>query len=111
MKRVVVTEIEMINALGLDKDSSFKAICEGKTGVKKITSFDVSDFPVQIAAEITDFDPLSVMDAKEVKKVDRFIKASRKTPDTALIFSETRCTAAAVLTTDRKRTTDRKSVV
>ena len=74
MKRVVVTGIGMINALGLDKDSSFKAICDGKTGVKKITLFDTSDFPVQIAAEITDFDPSSVMDGKEIKKVDRFIQ-------------------------------------
>ena len=68
----------MINALGLDKESSFKAICEGKTGVKRITSFDVSEFPVQIAAEITDFDPLTVMDGKEVKKVDRFIQLGIK---------------------------------
>ena len=74
MKRVVVTGIGMINALGHDKESSFKAICEGKTGVKEITSFDVSDFPVKIAAEITDFDPNSVLDGKEVKKVDRFIQ-------------------------------------
>lgn len=84
MKRVVVTGIGMINALGLDKDSSFKAICEGKTGVKKITSFDASDFPVQIAAEITDFDPLSVMDAKEVKKVDRFIQLGLKAAKEAM---------------------------
>lgn len=78
MKRVVVTGIGMITALGLDKESSFKAICEGKTGVKKISSFDASDFPVQIAAEITDFDPLSVVDAKEVKKLGRFIQLGIK---------------------------------
>ncbi len=74
MKRVVVTGIGMINALGLDKESSFKAICAGKCGVEKITLFDASDFPVQIAAEVKGFDPLSVVDAKEVKKVDRFIQ-------------------------------------
>jgi len=74
LKRVVVTGIGMINALGHDKESSFKAICEGKTGVKEISSFDVSDFPVKIAAEITDFDPNSILDGKEVKKVDRFIQ-------------------------------------
>ena len=84
LKRVVVTGIGMINALGLDKESSFKAICEGKTGVKKITSFDASDFPVQIAAEITDFDPLSVMDGKEVKKVDRFIQLGIKASNEAM---------------------------
>ncbi|HEG0289325.1 TPA: beta-ketoacyl-ACP synthase II, partial [Campylobacter coli] len=74
MKRVVVTGIGMINALGLDKESSFKAICEGKSGVKKITLFDTTDFPVQIAAEIENFDPLEVVDGKEVKKIDRFIQ-------------------------------------
>lgn len=84
MKRVVVTGIGMINALGLDKESSFKAICEGKTGVKKISSFDASDFPVQIAAEITDFDPFSVMDGKEVKKVDRFIQLGIKASNEAM---------------------------
>ncbi|MBZ7936055.1 MULTISPECIES: beta-ketoacyl-ACP synthase II [Campylobacter] len=78
MKRVVVTGIGMINALGLDKESSFKAICEGKSGVKKITLFDTTDFPVQIAAEITDFNPLDVIDPKEVKKVDRFIQLGIK---------------------------------
>ncbi|MBE3021841.1 beta-ketoacyl-ACP synthase II [Campylobacter sp. 7477a] len=84
MKRVVVTGIGMINSLGLDKESSFKAICEGKTGVKRITSFDVSDFPVQIAAEITDFDPLTVFDGKEVKKADRFIQLGIKASNEAM---------------------------
>ncbi|WP_103624115.1 beta-ketoacyl-ACP synthase II [Campylobacter concisus] len=84
MKRVVVTGIGMINALGLDKESSFKAICEGKTGVKEITSFDVSDFPVKIAAEITDFDPNSILDGKEVKKVDRFIQLGIKASNEAM---------------------------
>ena len=84
MKRVVVTGIGMINALGLDKESSFKAICEGKTGVKEITSFDVSEFPVKIAAEITDFDPNSILDGKEVKKVDRFIQLGIKASNEAI---------------------------
>ena len=84
MKRGVVTGIGMINALGLDKESSFKAICEGKTGVKEITSFDVSEFPVKIAAEITDFDPNSILDGKEVKKVDRFIQLGIKASNEAM---------------------------
>lgn len=84
MKRVVVTGIGMINALGLDKESSFKAICEGKTGVTEITSFDVSEFPVKIAAEITDFDPNSILDGKEVKKVDRFIQLGIKASNEAM---------------------------
>lgn len=79
MKRVVVTGLGMINALGLDKDSSFKAICEGQSGVDTISSFDASDLSVQIAAEIKGFDPLSVVeDGKEVKKMDRFIQLGLK---------------------------------
>lgn len=89
MKRVVVTGIGMVNALGLDKESSFKAICDGKSGVDKITLFDVNDFPVQIAAEVKGFDPLELIDAKEVKKLDRFIqlgiKAAKEAMDDAKI--------------------------
>ncbi|MBX0898155.1 beta-ketoacyl-ACP synthase II [Campylobacter jejuni] len=78
MKRVVVTGIGMINALGLYKESSFKAICNGESGVNKITLFDATDFPVQIAAEVKNFDPLEVVDGKEVKKIDRFIQLGIK---------------------------------
>ncbi|QDQ35586.1 beta-ketoacyl-ACP synthase II [Campylobacter jejuni] len=78
MKRVVVTGIGMINALGLDKESSFKAICNGESGVNKITLFDATDFPVQIAAEVKNFDPLEVVDGKEVKRIDRFIQLGIK---------------------------------
>ncbi|OEV41971.1 beta-ketoacyl-ACP synthase II [Campylobacter jejuni] len=78
MKRIVVTGIGMINALGLDKESSFKAICNGESGVNKITLFDATDFPVQIAAEVKNFDPLEVVDGKELKKIDRFIQLGIK---------------------------------
>lgn len=84
MKRVVVTGLGMITALGLDKDVSFKNICDGKTGVKKITLFDATDFPVQIAAQIDDFDPTTIMEAKEIKKVDRFIQLGLKAAKDAM---------------------------
>jgi 3-oxoacyl-[acyl-carrier-protein] synthase II len=64
----------MINALGLDKESSFKAICEGECGIKSISSFNTEQHSVKIAGEITDFDPNTVMNPKEVKKADRFIQ-------------------------------------
>lgn len=85
MKRVVVTGIGMINALGLDKENSFRAICEGKSGVGKITLFDASNFPVQIAAEVKNFNPLEVVDAKEVKKIDRFIQLGIKAAREAML--------------------------
>ena len=78
MKRVVVTGIGMINSLGLEKESAFKAIVDGQCGIKTIESFDAEKFSVRIAGEITDFDPTSVMDKKEIKKADRFIQLGLK---------------------------------
>ena len=74
LKRVVVTGIGMINSLGLDKESSFKAILDGKCGIKSISLFDTELYSVKIAGEITDFDPKTVMNPKDVKKADRFIQ-------------------------------------
>ena len=74
MKRVVVTGIGMINSLGLEKESSFKAIVDGQCGIKSISLFDTESYSVKIAGEITDFDPATVMNPKDVKKADRFIQ-------------------------------------
>ncbi len=78
MRRVVVTGLGMINALGLDKESSFAAIIEGRSGIRNIQSFDTTNQSVSIAAEISDFDVLTVLDAKEAKKADRFIQLGLK---------------------------------
>ena len=85
MKRVVVTGIGMVTSLGLDKQSSFENICNGKTGVDKISLFDASEFPVQIAAEVKGFDPLSIIeDGKEIKKMDRFVQLGLKAAGEAM---------------------------
>lgn len=84
MKRVVVTGLGMINSLGLDKESAFTAIINGKCGIKHITSFDTENQSVKIAGEIIDFDPLTVLDAKEVKKADRFIQLGLKAAKEAI---------------------------
>ncbi len=78
MRRVVVTGLGMINALGHDKKSAFDAIVRGETGVDTITLFDPSNHSVKIAAEVKGFDPATVMDPKEVKKADRFIQLGIK---------------------------------
>lgn len=84
MQRVVVTGIGMINSLGLSRDSSFEAIVAGKSGIKHITSFDANEMPVKIAGEIVDFDPASVMDAREIKKADRFIQLALQSSKEAM---------------------------
>ncbi len=78
LRRVVITGLGMINALGHDKESSFDAIVQGETGVDTITLFDPSNQTVRIAAEVKGFDPKEVMDPKEVKKADRFIQLGIK---------------------------------
>ncbi|STQ83560.1 beta-ketoacyl-ACP synthase II [Helicobacter fennelliae] len=87
MRRVVVTGIGMVNALGLNKSDSFEAIINGECGVKKITCFDATDFPVQIAAEISNFDPEEVLSPKDVKKADRFIQLGLKASKEAMLDS------------------------
>ncbi|WP_040304970.1 beta-ketoacyl-ACP synthase II [Caminibacter mediatlanticus] len=74
MMRIVVTGIGMINSVGLNKDESFENIINGKTGIDRITHFDPEGFGSQIAGEVKGFDPKTIMDAKEVKKADRFIQ-------------------------------------
>lgn len=71
MNRVVVTGIGLITPLG-DKEELWKALLAGVSGVKRITRYDVSDFPVQIGAEVRDFDPTDYMDRKEARRMDRF---------------------------------------
>lgn len=78
MRRVVVTGLGMINSVGQDKESSFAAILNGECGIKEIELFDAEKFSVKIAGEIVGFDPSEVMDAKEVKKADRFIQLGMK---------------------------------
>ena len=82
--RIVVTGIGMINAVGNNKDEAFENILAGKTGVDKITHFDASEYTVQIAAEVKNFDPSEVMDKKEVKKADRFIQLGMKAAKEAM---------------------------
>lgn len=84
MRRVVITGLGMINSLGHDKDSSFEAIINGECGIDTITAFDASNQSVQIAAEVKDFDPKTVMDPKEVKKADRFIHLGIKAAKEAI---------------------------
>jgi len=84
MRRVVVTGLGMINSVGHDKESAFKAICEGECGIDTITLFDPEAFSVKIAGEVKDFDPSTVMPPKEVKKADRFIHLGLKAAQEAM---------------------------
>ena len=73
MKKVVVTGVGMINSVGNSRQESFSNMLKGISGINHITHFDASKDSVQIAAEVKNFNPLDVLDKKEVKKCDRFV--------------------------------------
>lgn len=89
MKRIVITGMDMITSLGKDMNDSFSSIIKGNSGITKISNFDVSNLPVQIAGEIKDFDPQLYISPKEIKKMDRFIQLGLKTAITA--FEDANC--------------------
>jgi len=72
-KRVVVTGLGLITPLGVGVEASWQNLLNGKSGIRRITSFDVSAFPTQIAGEVDNFNPEDYVEPKEVKKMDRFI--------------------------------------
>ncbi|HXN06994.1 MAG TPA: beta-ketoacyl-ACP synthase II [Nitrospiria bacterium] len=72
-RRVVVTGVGLVTPLGIGVEKTWEALIAGKSGAGKITRFDASDYPVQIAAEVKDFDPALYIEKKEIKKMDTFI--------------------------------------
>ena len=84
MRKVAVTGLGVINSVGHNVDEVFENLCNGVCGIDKITHFDASDQKVKIAAEVKGFNPLDVLDAKEIKKTDRFIHLGLKASAEAL---------------------------
>ena len=103
MNRVVVTGIGLITALGTGIEKSWKRIVAGETGVGRIESYDATDMPVQIAAEVKDFDPIEFgIEKKEIKKLARntqFALAATKMAleDSKLTIDENNCEDVGVI--------------
>src|SRR5436190_16107378 len=57
MRRVVVTGLGVVAPNGVGKDDFWDACVNGRSGVREITAFDASTFPIKIAGEVRDFDP------------------------------------------------------
>ena len=71
MRRVVITGFGAVTPLGLDAESTWASARDGISGIGWIESFDASEFPVRIAAEVKGFDPETVAPVKEVRRMDR----------------------------------------
>jgi len=72
-RRVVVTGIGVVSPNGIGREAFWRATREGRSGVRRIQSFDPSALPVQIAGEVADFDPLLYISEKDASNVSRVV--------------------------------------
>lgn len=102
MKRVVVTGVGVVSPLGTGNQKNWDALVAGKSGIDRITRFDASDLPVQIAGEVKDFNAEEFIDKKEIKKMDLFIQyalgaAHFAVEDAGLVVDESNAERVGVL--------------
>jgi len=88
-RRVVVTGLGVISPNGVGKESFWKGMASGRSGVKRVTDFDVSQFHSQIAAQVTDFDPSAFgLTQEEVERMDRYVQFAVATSQAAVDDAE-----------------------
>lgn len=75
-RRVVVTGLGVITSLGLDYETFWSSLINGKSGISLVTSFDTTEFPSKIGSEVLEFDPLQYMERKDARRMDRFAQFS-----------------------------------
>jgi 3-oxoacyl-[acyl-carrier-protein] synthase II len=75
-RRVVITGLGAVTPLGIQIDTVWERICCGTSGIKAITRFDTTDFPVQMAGEAWDFVPEQYLDKRDIRRTDRFVQFS-----------------------------------
>ncbi|MBO6564503.1 MAG: beta-ketoacyl-ACP synthase II [Pseudomonadales bacterium] len=73
-RRVVVTGMGMLTPLGTDLESSWSGLTAGQSGIRPITSFDASDYPVRVGGHVPEFDISEYLNPKEARRMDGFIQ-------------------------------------
>lgn len=84
MKRVVVTGLGLVTALGNDVTTCWANLIAGKSGAGAITHFDSSNFKTQFACEVKDLDVSNLFDPKELRRYDRYIHLAVKSAEEAI---------------------------
>ncbi len=84
MRRVVVTGVGLVSAVGNTTGETWANLLAGKSGIGLITQFDASQHSSKIAAEVRNFDPLQFIEKKDVKKMARFIHLAMGAADEAM---------------------------
>ena len=83
-RRVVITGVGLVSAVGVGTDETWQGIREGRSGVSTIEQFDPTAFACRIAGEVKNFDPTQFIERKEVKKMGRFIQFAIAASDFAM---------------------------
>ena len=83
-KRVVITGIGMVTSLGYDAATCWHNLLQGKSGAGEITHFDTAKFKTHFACEVKDLDMSALLDAKEVRRYDRYIHYAIKSAEEAI---------------------------
>lgn len=73
-RRVVVTGLGTVNALGHNVKEFWSALIAGRSGIRTVSHFDASELPCKVASEVVGFDPSPYMDAKEVSRTDPYVQ-------------------------------------
>jgi len=73
-RRVVITGIGAVTPLAVGAEQSWKKLCAGESGIKRITQFDASSLKCQVAGEVRDFLPEDFLTPKKIRRSDRFIQ-------------------------------------
>ena len=71
-RRVVITGLGCVTALGESAEEVFLALCQAKSGISRVESFDVTEFPVKFGGEVKSFAPKRYVKQREAKRMDRF---------------------------------------
>lgn len=101
-RRIVITGVGAVTPLGNSAKDTWKEICKGRSGIGKITKFDCAHHATKIAGELKNFDALSFVSKKELRKFDDFIiyalaSAEMAVADSALVISEENAERAGVI--------------
>ena len=84
LKRVVITGLGALTPVGNSAPETWRALVNGENGIAPITAFDASQYKTQFAGEVKGFDPTTVIDKKEVRRMDRYAQFSVCVADEAL---------------------------
>jgi 3-oxoacyl-[acyl-carrier-protein] synthase II len=71
-RRVVITGMGVVAPNGIGIENFWDSLVHGRSGIRKITHFNASSYPCQVAAEVPDFDPTDYMDLKTARRIGRF---------------------------------------